>query len=79
VRNKIDAILGWQKPDKPLKFLRKAEPVVKINSYNPYSRIGAINNLVVEDERSKFGKVLTSKPMMFLYGVIGGITLLSLK
>lgn len=70
VREKIDAVLGWKKPDdKKFKFLRKRVPVVSIQSYNPYSNIGYVNNLVVKDEKSKFVKVLTSKPMMFLYGV----------
>lgn len=69
VRDKIDAVLAWKKPDKNFKFLRKRIPVVSVQSYNPYTDIGYVNNLVVKDERSKFAKVLTSKPMMFLYGV----------
>jgi hypothetical protein len=72
VRDKIDAILAWKKPDKKFKWLRKREPIVSIKSYNPYTDIGHVNNLVVKDERSKFVKVMTSKPMMVLYGGLAG-------
>ena len=69
VREKLDVILGWKKPDKSFKWLRKREPIVSVQSYNPYTEVGYVNNLVVRDERSKFGKVMTSKPMMFIYGL----------
>lgn len=71
VREKIDAILSYRKPDKSFKFLRKKEPIVTINSYSPHSNIGYINNLVVQEKKSNFGKALTSKPMMIVYGVMG--------
>ena len=74
VRDKIDAVLAWRKPDKSFKWLRKREPIVTVQSYNPYTTIGHVNNLVVKDEKSKFVKVLTSKPMMFLYGVGAAFT-----
>lgn len=79
MRDKIDAVLAWKKPDKNFKFLRKKEPVVSVQSYNPYTKIGYVNNLVVKDERSKFGRIMTSKPMMFMYGIIGGAVLVNLK
>ena len=79
VREKIDAILSWNKPDKSFKFLRKKEPIVTIQSFSPHSNIGYVNNLVVKEKNSKFGNVLTSKPMMFVYGVIGALTYQGLK
>ena len=75
VREKIDVILAYKKPDKSFRFLRTAEPVVSVQSYNPYTNIGMVNNLVVKDEKSKFGKVLTSKPMIFLYGMAAMFTI----
>jgi len=72
VRDKIDAILAWKKPDKNFKWLRKRIPVVSVQSYNPYTDIGHVNNLVVRDERSKFAKFMTSKPMMVIYGAAAG-------
>lgn len=80
VREKIDAILSYKKPDKSFKFLRKKEPVVTIQSYSPHSNIGYVNNLVVkEDKGSKVGNILTSKPMMIVYGAIGILTYQGLK
>jgi hypothetical protein len=70
VRDKIDVILAYKRP----KWWKAKEPIVRVQSYNPYTTIGSVNNLVVKDERSKFVKVLTSKPMMFLYGGLTGYT-----
>ena len=60
MREKIDAILAYKRP----KWWKAKEPIVRIQSYNPYTKIGNVNNLVVEDEKSKFVKVLTSKPII---------------
>ena len=68
--NKFDATLGWKKPDKAFKFLRKSEPVLAFNSYNPYSTAPYINNLVIEDDGTKFGKILLSRPAFFMYGFL---------
>tara|TARA_R110000772_G_scaffold1095_1_gene3854 strand:- start:6120 stop:6836 length:717 start_codon:yes stop_codon:yes gene_type:complete len=74
VRNKIDAVVGWKKSDKAFAFLRKKEPVVEIISYSPYTEIGHINNLTVKPENNnKFLSAITSKPVLFITGVIGGI------
>lgn len=77
VYNKIDVILGYKKPDKAFKFLRKSEPIVSIQSYNPYSKIENVNNLIVNDNRSKVGKLATSKLAGFTYGILGGFLLFS--
>ena len=71
--NKFDAYLGYKKPEKPLKFLRKSEPVLELRSYSPYTKVAYVNNIVVED--GKKGKFLTSKPAMFLYGLGTGFIL----
>ena len=76
VREKIDAILSWNKPDKSFKFLRKKEPIVTIQSYSPHSNIGYVNNLVVQEKNRNF---LTSKPMMILYGAVGILTYQGIK
>ncbi len=77
VRDKIDVILAYKKP----KWWKLKEPVVRIQSYSPYTDIGYVNNLVVEDEKSKFAKIMTSKPMMVFYGsVLGyGIRVVQIK
>lgn len=62
--NKFDVTIGWKKPDKPFKFLRRKQPVVELISYNPYTSINYVNNVVVE----KKGSIFTSKPAMFMYG-----------
>jgi len=67
--NKFDVTIGWKKPDKPFKFLRKKQPIVELTSYNPYTEVNYINNVVVE----KKNNIFTSKVAMFLYGLTGGI------
>lgn len=48
--NKFDVTIGYKKPDKPLKFLRRKEPVVELISYSPYSKVNYVNNIVVKDK-----------------------------
>lgn len=48
--NKFDVTIGYKKPDKPFKFLRRKEPVVELISYNPYSTVNYVNNVVVKDK-----------------------------
>jgi len=74
--NKIDATLGFKKPEKKFKFLRRAEPVLAFNSYNPYSSVPYVNNLVVEEVGTKFGKILNSRAAWFMYG-FGANTLIN--
>lgn len=71
--NKFDATIGWKKPDKSFKVFRKSEPVIELASYNPYTSIPYINNVVVEDSRSGLGKIFLSQPAIFVYGFITGI------
>ena len=49
--NKFDVTIGWKKPDKPLKFLRRKEPVVELISYNPYTEVNYVNNIVVQNSQ----------------------------
>jgi hypothetical protein len=58
--NKFDVTIGWKKPDKPFKFLRKKEPVVELISYSPYTKVSYVNNIVVDGKQGNFftGKVL---------------------
>lgn len=69
VFNKFDVVLGYKKPDKSFKFLRKSEPVLEFKSYNPYTSVPYINNLTVEKNNKSF---LTSKPMVTLYALATG-------
>jgi len=76
--NKLDASLGWKKPEKRFKFLRKSEPVLALNSYNPYSSIPYVNNFTVEPNGTKAGKILNSRAAWFMYG-LGVSTLIKQK
>ena len=67
--NKFDVTIGWKKPDKSFKFLRKKIPVVELISYSPYSKINYVNNVVVDDNKSN---IFTSKPAMVVYGAAAG-------
>jgi hypothetical protein len=68
--NKFDITIGSKKQDKPLSFLRKKEPVVEMKSYNPYSSIPYINNVIFKDDKKGAGKIVFSKPAIFAYGFI---------
>ena len=74
--NKFDVTIGYKKPDKSFKFLRKKEPVVELISYNPYTKINYVNNVVVEKPK---GSIFTSKAAMFIYGAAGGYVIAKLN
>lgn len=71
--NKFDATIGLKKSEKKFSWLRKKEPVVSLKSYNPYTKIVYVNNVVVDNDKGKVGNILFSKPAMFLYGFVGGM------
>ena len=73
VFNKFDATIGYMKPDTmKWKWLKKPVPVVELKSYNPYTKINYVNNVVVDNDKGKVGNILLSKPAMFLYGFVAG-------
>ncbi len=75
--NKFDVLLGYKKPEgKKFKFLRKPEPYLELTSYNPYTKVNYVNNLVVEDDKKKVEKIMFSKLAIFIYGLLGGKLLL---
>jgi len=67
--NKFDVTIGWKKPDEPFKFLRKKQPVVELVSYNPYTKVNYINNIVVDNKESIFN----SKAAWAIYGATAGV------
>lgn len=69
--NKFDAIIGYKKSEKKFSWLRKKSPVVELTSYNPYSKINYVNNIVVDKNKGKVGNILFSKPAMIIYGFLG--------
>ncbi|PHS05099.1 MAG: hypothetical protein COA88_12825 [Kordia sp.] len=73
--NKFDVTLGYKKPDKSFKWLRKSEPVLEFNSYNPYSTVPYINNLVVKKEKKGLARLATSRGACIVYAIALGITL----
>jgi len=76
--NKFDATIGYVKPDTmKWKWFKKPIPVVELNSYNPYTKINYVNNVVVKKDKTDVGNILLSKPAMFIYGLIGGKVLLN--
>lgn len=46
--NKFDVTIGYKKPDKPFKFLRKKVPTVELISYSPYTTLNYVNNITVK-------------------------------
>lgn len=73
--NKFDIVIGYKKQDKSFGFLRKKDPVVEMKSYNPYSSVPYINNIVIKDDRKGLMKITSSKPAMFAYGFIASTVL----
>jgi hypothetical protein len=74
--NKFDVTIGYKKPDKPFKFLRRKQPVVELTSYNPYTKVNYVNNVVVEKQK---GSIFKSRLAMFIYGGIGGYAIAKLN
>jgi hypothetical protein len=54
------------------KWYKKSEPVVEMKSYNPYTSIPYLNNVVVKQPKSHW---LLSKPAMFVYGIATGLVI----
>ena len=74
--NKFDVTIGYKKSDKPFAFLRKKVPVVELISYNPYTTVNYVNNVIVVDKK---GGIFTSKPAFFIYGGVLGYGVAKLK
>lgn len=75
--NKFDAIIGRKKSEKRFSWARKKEPVVSLKSYNPYTKIVYVNNVIIENKKTKAANIMLSKPAMILYGIIGGSVFLN--
>ena len=75
--NKFDATIGYVKQDVKFSWLKKKEPVVSLKSYNPYTKIVYVNNVVIDNDKGKVGNVLFSKPAMLIYGFLAGGILLN--
>lgn len=73
--NKFDAVIGYKKPEKNFKWLRKKEPVVELKSYNPYTKINYVNNVTVDNNKGKVKNIFTSPIALFAYGFIGATAL----
>lgn len=73
--NKFDATIGSKKSEKSFSWLRKKEPTVELKSYNPYTEVTYVNNVVINDDKGKIGNILLSKPAMFVYGVLTGVAI----
>lgn len=74
--NKFDVTIGYKKPDKPFKFLRKKEPVVELISYSPYTSVNYVNNITVEDKKSS---IFLSPVATAIYGIGIGFGIGKLK
>lgn len=68
--NKFDVTIGYKKPDKPLKFLRHKQPVVELTSFNPYTTINYINNIVVDDKKNPAKAMAVSGGVGFVVGFV---------
>lgn len=60
--NKFDVTVGYKKE----KWFKKAEPVVVLNSYNPYTSVAYVNNIVVKEQKAPW---YLSRPAMVAYGI----------
>ena len=63
--NKFDVTIGKKKSDKSFAFLRKKEYTVELVSYNPYTTVPYINNIVVDNEKKNL-----SVPIAFGAGAV---------
>lgn len=64
--NKFDVTIGWKKDG----LFKKSKPVVELKSYNPYTSVPYVNNLVVKEKQKR---PFLSKAGIFFTGIIIGI------
>lgn len=70
--NKFDVTIGTKKSEKSFAFLRKKEYTVELTSYNPYTSVNYVNNVIVDNEKK-------SKALPFGVALGSGITFLIFK
>ena len=65
--DEFDAIVG-RKKQKGL--FKRAKYVVELKSYSPYSTVSYVNNVTIADDRSKAGKLITSRGAFYVAGFL---------
>ena len=68
--NKFDVVIGEKVVGKKLLVFNKIEPVVELKSYNPYSEVPYVNNVVLAGEKKRYGRKLGGLATMFAIGFI---------
>lgn len=68
--NKFDVTIGEKKVGKKLLVFNKYEPIVELKSYNPYTTIPYVNNIIVEEKKGKIIKPITLIAVGFATGFL---------
>jgi hypothetical protein len=57
--NKFDVTIGEKKVGKKMLIFNDYEPIVELKSYNPYTTIPYVNNIIVEEKKGKIIKPIS--------------------
>lgn len=68
--NKFDVTIGEKKVGKKMLIFNDYEPIVELKSYNPYTTIPYVNNIIVEEKRGKIIKPITLIAVGFATGFL---------
>jgi len=68
--NKFDVTIGEKKVGKKLLVFNKYEPIVELKSYNPYTTIPYVNNIIVKEKKGKIIKPITLIAVGFATGFL---------
>jgi len=68
--NKFDVTIGEKKVGKKLLVFNKYEPIVELKSYNPYTTIPYVNNIIVDEKKGKIIKPITLIAVGFATGFL---------
>lgn len=71
--NKFDVTIGYKKGKR---FYNKSEPVVELKSYNPYTSVPYVNNIVVQQNKAPW---YYSRVAMLFYGFGAGYGISTIK
>lgn len=68
--NKFDVTIGEKKVGKKMLIFNDYEPIVELKSYNPYTTIPYVNNIIVEEKKGKIIKPITLIAVGFATGFL---------
>lgn len=71
VKNEFDVLIGHKKE----KWYSRRYPTVELKSYNPYTDIVYVNNIMTKEHKTNYQRIFNSKSAYLFYGILAGFVL----